>query len=602
MCGIIGIVSHQNVVTRIVDSLKRLEYRGYDSAGVAVIEGGEIRVSKVAGKIEALSREASSLQGFLGIGHTRWATHGDATVANAHPHTSNSVAVVHNGIIENYNVLRSSLEQEGVKFLSQTDTEVIPHLMEALLAQGFDLYNTALSLINTLEGAYAIGAVIKGQEKTILALKKGAPLAIGIGEDEMFIGSDALALAPFTKRIVYLEDGDFAIIKQNEYKIYNHHGKEVERPLKEIASIDDSASKGNFKHFMLKEINEEAEVLKRVLSHYYDGVSGNIGIDVNFKDFSRIYIIACGTSFYAANIAKYWIEKYARIPVEIDIASEFRYRSPVIDPEALAIFISQSGETSDTLAALKDVKGKARATLGVVNVEESSIANAVDHLIPIKAGYEIGVASTKAFVNQLAVLALLTIKAASDMAFISQEVRHSMISALFDMPAHIDEITAHSEEFRSIANHIKKASTVLFLGRGSSFPVALEGALKLKELSYIHAEGFAAGELKHGPIALIDDSVPVIAVAPFDEYFAKTASNVAEVKARNGVIISLSDHQGLDELAKNSTLTYALPSVDPFVTPILYAIPLQLLAYHAADLMGKDVDQPRNLAKSVTVE
>lgn len=602
MCGIVGIISNRNSVERIISSLKRLEYRGYDSAGLAVVKENKLEVCKVAGKIEALRAAAANFNGNIGIGHTRWATHGPATSENAHPHLSKTTAVVHNGIIENHEELRESLRSEGVSFVSQTDTEVIPHLLESLLNSGLDLNSAAISLLKTLEGSYAVASIINSEEPQLLVLKKGAPLAIGIGTDEMFIGSDALALAPFTSQIVYLEDGDFAILSQNSYQIYDSNGLTIDRPVKHIGTTLDSYSKGDYKHFMLKEINEESEVLTRVLQSYYDAEKDQIKIDIDFAKFKRIYIIACGTSFYAASVAKYWFEKYAKIPVEIDIASEFRYRAPIIEKDSIAIFVSQSGETSDTLAALKEIKGIASYTAAIVNVVESSIANSVDYVLPIMAGYEIGVASTKAFVNQLGVIAMMVLKASQDRSTITNTQVSSFIKALFDIPACIDEITARSSAIKNLANKIKKASTVLFLGRGTSYPIALEGALKLKELSYIHAEGFAAGELKHGPIALIDDSVPIIAIAPSDEHFAKTSSNIAEVKARNGLVICLCDQKGASSLKDSCDETFILPEISPFITPIVYAIPLQLLAYYAADLMGKDVDQPRNLAKSVTVE
>ncbi len=597
MCGIVGIVSKKNVVEKIYSSLTRLEYRGYDSAGIAVVAGGIDR-RRVEGKLSNLHAELKKkpLKGTVGIGHTRWATHGLPVTKNAHPHSTKRVSVVHNGIIENFSELRHELERKGYKFTSQTDTEVIPILITYYLDEGEKPFKAFQKTLGRLEGAFAIGAIFADDPKLLMAARKGSPLAIGYGKDEMYLASDAIALAPLSQKISYLEDDDYAKISINSCEIFDKSGKKVERIVKNSGISGGAVEKGHFKHFMLKEIHEQPTTIAETLTAYYDPVHHKINLPKAKFDITktrRINIVACGTSYYSGMIGKYWIEQLAGIPVEVDIASEFRYRKPVFERGGLTLLISQSGETADTLAALKHAKENKQHIVSIVNVQQSSIARESDIIIPTLAGPEIGVASTKAFSAQLTCFAVLAIALAKNPPGLLQQ--------LVDTPSIIAEVL-HNDCYEEIADILAKAQSVIYIGRGTSYPIALEGALKLKEISYIHAEGIGAGELKHGPIALIDKKVPVVVIAPGDEYFTKTASNVREVAARGGKVILISDKKGCKDLKDVTYRAIEMPNVPSFITPLVYSVPEQLLAYYTALAKGADIDQPRNLAKSVTVE
>lgn len=600
MCGIVGIVANKNIVDDVFKSLQRLEYRGYDSAGIAVSHGGDVGLDRrrAEGKLANLQTELAKnpLSGNVAIGHTRWATHGLPITTNAHPHSTLEVSVVHNGIIENFLELRAEMEKLGFIFTSQTDTEVIPVLITHYLSQANSPFEAFKKTLSRLHGAFAIGAIFGVDNGLLMAARKGSPLAIGYGEGEMYIASDAIALAPLSQKITYLEDGDFAELRANSCKIFAEDGTPAERKITESKVNSDAVEKGNFAHYMLKEIYEQPTVIGETISAYYDAISGKVNMPksaIDFATIEKITIIACGTSYYAGMVAKYWIEKYVRIPVEVDVASEFRYRQPVYAKQGLVLAISQSGETADTLAAIRHAKDSSQQTAAIVNVLQSSIAREVDLVIPTLAGPEIGVASTKAFTCQLTALALFAVSLKPE--------NSELLNHILDVPARIASVL-DLPDYKVIAQEIATARSVLYIGRGTSFPIAMEGALKLKEISYIHAEGYAAGELKHGPIALIDENVPIIVVAPQDEYFAKTASNVREVAARKGKIIVISTAQGCAELADVAYKTIAIPELPDFISPILYSIPVQLIAYYTALAKGTDVDQPRNLAKSVTVE
>jgi glucosamine--fructose-6-phosphate aminotransferase (isomerizing) len=610
MCGIIGIISKEDVVERLISGLKRLEYRGYDSAGIAVKSfDDEHKISRVRaeGKISNLEEAVKneSPVGSIGIGHTRWATHGVPTLVNAHPHISENIAVVHNGIIENFLEIRKELESEGVEFYTETDTEVIPNLLQKFINEGKSPKDAMLATINRLKGAYAIGAIFSGDEDIMLVAKQGSPLAIGYGSDEMYIASDAIALAPLTDNICYLEDGDFAVLTTKRAEIFDNTGQVAAREIKKVATEDIMVDKAHYDHYMLKEIYEQPTVIGTNLKSYYNPVTGKINLpDFSFdlQNIESINIIACGTSFYAGMVAKYWIEQLARVPVNIDIASEFRYRNPVFKDGGLTIVISQSGETADTLAAMRFAKQNGQHTLAVVNVNSSSMAREADAVLETHAGPEIGVASTKAFTTQLMSMACFTLALADSKKSISAEQEAKLSYSLSQMSSRMVDIFHHDSSIEDLSKELIKASHIIYIGRGHTYPLALEGALKLKEITYIPAEANAAGELKHGPIALVDDSIPIIAIAPSDELFEKTAANINEVVARGGKVILLSDKKGIKRLGKIVYKTIELPEADPFAAPILYSIPIQLIAYYVALAKGTDVDQPRNLAKSVTVE
>jgi len=608
MCGIIGIVGNREVAPLLVDALKRLEYRGYDSAGVATIKDGKLDRRRAEGKLANLDRKLGEepLAGHVGIGHTRWATHGAPTEANAHPHFCNGVAVVHNGIIENFAPLRSELIANGAEFHSQTDTEVVAQLLAAYRKNGLAAREAMQQTLSRLEGAYALAVLFEDQPDMILGARSGPPLAVGHGEGEMFLGSDAIALAPFTDKITYLEDGDWVVVTHDHHEIYDQSGQRVERRSQISQGAAYVVDKGNHRHFMEKEIYEQSEVVSHTLSHYIDFAEGRVKFEssqIDFADLDRLAMSACGTAYYAGLVGKYWFERFARLPVEIDVASEFRYREMPLTGRMAALFISQSGETADTLASLRYCR-EHKLTIGaVVNVRESTIARESDAVFPTLAGPEIGVASTKAFTCQLSVLAALAMIAGRARGTLSAEDEGRMVQALVEAPRLFNQVlTAIQPQIETLSRELSRVKDVLYLGRGTSFPLALEGALKLKEISYIHAEGYAAGELKHGPIALIDETMPVIVIAPHDRHFEKTVSNMQEVAARGGRIILITDETGAAATTLETMATIVLPVVDEIVAPILYALPVQLIAYHTAVFMGTDVDQPRNLAKSVTVE
>ncbi|MBX3584559.1 MAG: glutamine--fructose-6-phosphate transaminase (isomerizing) [Rhizobiaceae bacterium] len=607
MCGIVGIVGHSPVAPLIVDALKRLEYRGYDSAGVATIERGELARRRAEGKLVNLERRLKDqpLDGTIGIGHTRWATHGVPNETNAHPHFSNGVAIVHNGIIENFAELRDELQRDGYEFASQTDTEVVAHLVARELAAGKKPVEAAYNALKRLQGAFALAIMFKGDEDLIVGARNGPPLAVGHGDGEMFLGSDAIALAPFTNSITYLEDGDWAVIRRNEILIFDMDGQKVDRKRQQSIGTSFLVDKGNYRHFMQKEIHEQPEVIGHTLAHYVDFTKGSakaLELPFDFAKIDRISLSACGTAYLAGLIGKYWFERYARLPVDIDIASEFRYREMPISKNSAAFFVSQSGETADTLASLRYC-GKAGVPIGaIVNVRESTIARESDVVLPTLAGPEIGVASTKAFTCQLSVLASLALKAAGARGTISQEQEKSMVRSLSEVPRIATQVLKLENQIEQVSRELSHYKHVLYLGRDTNYPLAMEGALKLKEISYIHAEGYAAGELKHGPIALIDEHMPVIVIAPYDRIFEKTVSNMQEVAARGGKIILITDQKGAAHATVNTMETIVLPDVPEFIAPIVYALPIQMLAYWTAVFMGTDVDQPRNLAKSVTVE
>jgi len=607
MCGIVGIVGREPAAPRLLEALKRLEYRGYDSAGLATIVNGHIERRRAPGKLGALADvvAANPLPGTTGIGHTRWATHGAPTEANAHPHSTAKVALVHNGIIENFAELRAELSAAGYAFTSQTDTETVAVLITQLMDQGLDPVAASQAAMKRVRGAFALAIVFAGRKDLLVGLRRGSPMAVGFGEGEMFLGSDAMALAPLTRRIAYLEEGDCVVLDAQGAKFFDEDDRPVERKVSTTAASGALVGKGNYRHFMQKEIFEHPTVIGDTLHQLVDPASGAVALpDLPFDlgAIPKVTLIACGTSYYAAQVARGWIEKLARIPVETDIASEFRYRDPVLPAGGLCVFVSQSGETADTLAALRLAKALGQHTLGIVNVPESTIAREAEAMIQTIAGPEIGVASTKAMSAQLTVLACLSLAIARAKGALDVREERRLTTALTAVPAAAAEVLDTEGAVRRIAADIFEARTVLYLGRGQSWPVAMEGALKLKEISYIHAEGYAAGEMKHGPIALIDERVPVIAIAPSDAHFEKTLSNLQEAAARGGKVIAVTDPAGarhLEGLAHDSLI---IPAVDPFVAPLLAIIPVHMLAYHVAVLRGTDVDQPRNLAKSVTVE
>jgi glutamine---fructose-6-phosphate transaminase (isomerizing) len=608
MCGIIGIAGTREVAPLILDALKRLEYRGYDSAGVATLNRGAIDRRRSPGKLIELAKllDDKPLPGFTGIGHTRWATHGAATERNAHPHASSRVALVHNGIIENFRELKAELAAAGHKFESETDTEVAVHLLTHYLDQGLTPEQAAKATVKRLTGAFALVMIFKGEERLLIGARRGSPLVVGYGEKESYLGSDAFSLAPFTNRVSYLEDGDIVIIKGVEVTIHDADGKWVARPVAITSVAAGMVDKGNYRHFMAKEIYEQPEVVGHTISRYVN--ASGLKIDLPAADGAlfaaapRLTISACGTAYYAGMIGKYWFEKLARLPVESDVASELRYRQPVYAPKGLCLSISQSGETADTLAALRDAKAAGQRVCSIVNVSASSIARESGQIWPTYAGPEIGVASTKAFTCQLAVLACLAIAAGRARGVLSAAEEKRLAGLLLETPRHMVEALSQAAKIEALGHEIAKARDVLYLGRGVHYPLALEGALKLKEISYIHAEGYAAGEMKHGPIALIDENVPVIVIAPHDALFEKTASNMHEVMARGGRVVLISDKQGIAEAGERTWANIEVPDCDPFIAPLIYALPIQLLAYYAAVAKGTDVDQPRNLAKSVTVE
>ena len=608
MCGIIGILGRAPVAEQLVDSLKRLEYRGYDSAGVATLEGDHLERRRAEGKLKNLEArlKESPLKGHTGIGHTRWATHGKPTENNAHPHATDNVAVVHNGIIENFRELRQSLEKQGAKFASETDTEVVAHLVNACLIKGDSPQEAVKATLPQLRGAFALGFVFRGHGDLLIGARRGSPLAIGYGKGEMYLGSDAIALAPFTDTISYLEDGDWAVLTRETAVVYDEHNAAVNREVLKSGASSFLVDKANYRHFMAKEIHEQPEVVGHTLARYVDmateRVSLPLSLPFDFKNIQRISITACGTASYAGYIAKYWFERLARVPVELDVASEFRYREPPLYKNDLAIFISQSGETADTLAALRYAKSQGLHTLSVVNVPTSTIARESETVLPTLAGPEIGVASTKAFTCQLMVLAALAIAAGKARGALSEADESKLVHGLVEIPRLMAAALATEPQIEKLARDLTKSTDVLYLGSGTSYPLALEGALKLKEISYIHAEGYAAGELKHGPIALIDEKMPVVVIAPYDQVFEKTVSNMQEVAARGGQIILMTDAKGAAEATIQSLVTIVLPDMGAMFAPLVYAVPVQLLAYHTAVVMGTDVDQPRNLAKSVTVE
>jgi glucosamine--fructose-6-phosphate aminotransferase (isomerizing) len=606
MCGIVGVLGNHEAAPILVEALKRLEYRGYDSAGIATVNAGKLARRRAVGKLVNLSDLLvhEPLAGKAGIGHTRWATHGAPTVTNAHPHQAGPVAVVHNGIIENFRELRAELAKSGVQFVTETDTETVALLTHQYMTKGAGAVEAAKQALARLEGAFALAFVFDGHDDLMIAARKGSPLAIGYGTGEMFVGSDAIALSPLTDRISYLEEGDIAVITRSSVEITDANGALANRAIKTIQIDSTRIDKAGHKHFMAKEIAEQPAVIGQAISHYLSDTGEIIlpGAGQDFSQIDRITMVACGTASYACLTAKYWFEQIARLPVEVDVASEFRYREPPIPARTLALFVSQSGETADTLAALRYCEGKAQSIMSVVNVPESSIARESDLALPIYAGVEVGVASTKAFTCQLTVLFLLVLKAAHDRGVLSDADLADHISALRGLPSIINTALEQNTAMRDAAHRLSTARDVLFLGRGQMFPLALEGALKLKEISYIHAEAYASGELKHGPIALVDEDVPIVVFAPRDALFDKTVSNMQEVMARKGKVILVSDAQGLAEASEGVWCCIEMPKVPDALGPILYAIPAQLLAYHTAVAKGTDVDQPRNLAKSVTVE
>ncbi|MFZ3581319.1 glutamine--fructose-6-phosphate transaminase (isomerizing) [Loktanella sp. DJP18] len=607
MCGIVGVLSSHEAAPIIVDALKRLEYRGYDSAGIATIDGTTLDRRRAMGKLVNLQDLLvhDPLAGKAGIGHTRWATHGAPSVLNAHPHRAAGVAVVHNGIIENFRALRQFLADHGIGYTTETDTETVALLAQYHLDQGLSPRDAARETIAQLEGAYALCFLFDGEDDLLIAARKGSPLAIGHGAGENYVGSDAIALAPMTDTITYLDEGDWAIVTRSSVDIRNAAGEQVSRPRKTIATGATAIDKAGFKHFMAKEIAEQPTVLQGALAHYIDAAGTAVTLPAPGIDFARVErltLVACGTAYYACMVAKYWFEQIARLPVEIDVASEFRYREPPVTPGTVALFVSQSGETADTLAALRYMIGKADRILSVVNVAESSIARESDLALPILAGIEVGVASTKAFTCQLATLALLVLRAAHDRGQMNDATLADHLTELRQLPGIMNAALNIESATRDLAQELSEARDILFLGRGAMYPLAHEGALKLKEISYIHAEAYASGELKHGPIALVDPAVPVIVMAPTDALFDKTVSNMQEVMARGGKVLLITDAAGARAASEGVWKTLILPDVSPFLAPILYAIPAQLLAYHTAIAKGTDVDQPRNLAKSVTVE
>ncbi len=607
MCGIIGIVGKQDVANRLVEGLRRMEYRGYDSAGVCMVRDGQLIRRRAEGKLNNLVTELAQnpAPGVVGIAHTRWATHGAPTTSNAHPHATEEVALVHNGIIENFKPLRDALIAKGRRFESETDTEVVAHLVSEQVEAGASPQEAVKAVLPQLRGAFALAIAFRQHPDMLIGARLGSPLVVGYGEGETYLGSDALALAPLTQKIAYLDEGDWVIITRDGAEIFDKDNQPVQRAITTSGVTAAAVEKGPYRHYMLKEIFEQPIVVAQTLQSYIRAVEEQVAlpqIDFDLSEIKRITIVACGTSFYAGMVAKYWFEQFARVPVDIDVASEFRYRNPVLEPGGLALFISQSGETADTLAALRHARAEGQKIAVVVNVPTSSMAREADLLLPTHAGPEIGVASTKAFSCQLAVLAALAAHLAVVKGRMSREEERDVVHHLTQTPAALNAALAHDAEIANMAHHIAPARDVLYLGRGPDYPLALEGALKLKEISYIHAEGYASGEMKHGPIALIDEAVPVIVLAPSGPLFEKTVSNMQEVRARGGKIVLISDAEGLAEAGEGCLATIEMPKVHPLIAPLVYAVPVQLLAYHVAVAKGTDVDQPRNLAKSVTVE
>jgi glucosamine--fructose-6-phosphate aminotransferase (isomerizing) len=607
MCGIIGIIGKEQVADRLVDGLRRMEYRGYDSAGICTIDGGELIRRRAPGKLANLVIELarSPAPGTTGIAHTRWATHGAPTAANAHPHATAELALVHNGIIENFRALREALTARGRTFESETDSEVVAHLISEGVEAGLSPQDAVKAALPQLRGAFALAIAFRTHPDMLIGARLGSPLVLGFGEGETYLGSDALALAPLTQRISYLDEGDWVVITREGAQIHDKDNQPVTRPVVSSGASAAAIEKGNFRHFMQKEIFEQPTVVAQTLRSYVRQIDQSVALpqfDFDLSTINRVTIVACGTSYYAGLVAKYWFEHFARLPVDIDVASEFRYRDPVLEPGGLALFISQSGETADTLAALRHCKAAGQTIAVVVNVPTSSMAREADLLLPTHAGPEIGVASTKAFTCQLAVLAALAAHLAVKRGRMTRAEECDLVAQLIETPAQLNAALAHDDEIAAMAHLIAPARDVLYLGRGQEYPLALEGALKLKEISYIHAEGYAAGEMKHGPIALIDEAVPVIVLAPSGPLFEKTVSNMQEVRARGGKIVLISDAEGLAEAGEGCMATIEMPKVHPLIAPLVYAVPVQLLAYHVACVKGTDVDQPRNLAKSVTVE
>ena len=607
MCGIIGIVGKEQVADRLVDGLRRMEYRGYDSAGICLVADDQLvrrrAEGKLAGLVLELARHPAS--GLIGIAHTRWATHGAPTTSNAHPHATGEVALVHNGIIENFKPLRDALIARGRTFESETDTEVVAHLVSEQVEAGLSPQDAVKAVLPTLRGAFALAIAFRQHDDMLIGARLGSPLVVGYGDGETYLGSDALALAPLTQRITYLEEGDWVVITREGATIYDVNNVQVTRPIVASGATAAAIEKGEFRHFMQKEIFEQPTVVAQTLRSYLRRIDQTVAlpqIDFDLSAIGRVTIVACGTSFYAGMVAKYWFEQFARLPVDIDVASEFRYRDPVLEKGGLSLFISQSGETADTLAALRHCKAEGQTIAVVVNVPTSSMAREADLLLPTHAGPEIGVASTKAFTCQLAVLAALAAHLAVKRGRLTREEEADIVNQLAETPAALNAALAHDDEIAAMAHLIAPARDVLYLGRGPDYPLALEGALKLKEISYIHAEGYASGEMKHGPIALIDEAVPVIVLAPSGPLFEKTVSNMQEVRARGGKVVLISDAAGIEEAGEGCLATIEMPRVHPLIAPLVYAVPVQLLAYHVAVAKGTDVDQPRNLAKSVTVE
>ena len=606
MCGIIGIVGTVPVADRLIESLRRLEYRGYDSAGIAGVTDGKVVRRRAAGKIRALEAvlTADPLIATVGIGHTRWATHGGPTVVNAHPHTQGRVTLVHNGIIENYAEIRARLIAAGRVFTSETDTEVIAGLLDSELAGGKPSLGALKATLDQLSGAYALAVLVEGEDGLIMGARRGSPLVVGYGEGEMFLGSDALAVGPFTSRVCYLDEGDYVAIDHVQARIFDQAGQQVERPIRMVPASAALVEKGNYRHFMEKEIHDQPEGCQRTIAAYVDTLSATTAIPggIDFAALERIQIVACGTSYIAGLLGKYLIEQLADLPVDVEIASEFRYRAPSLQSGSLVIAMSQSGETADTLAALRYCQAKGMVSAAVVNAVESTMAREVDVVWPIHCGPEVGVASTKAFTAQVSVLTALAVGAARARGRIDAAEEHRLVRVLLEAPRLIAESIKLEEAVRGVAVEVARARDVLYLGRGPMYPLALEGALKLKEISYIHAEGYAAGELKHGPIALVDDQTPIVILAPFDSYFEKSASNMSEVMARGGQVVFITDADGQAHAPAGARVVVTAPRCDPLIAPLVYAPPIQLLAYHVAVQKGADVDQPRNLAKSVTVE
>ena len=611
MCGIIGIVSRTGSASeRAMEALRRLEYRGYDSAGIATLQENKLDRRRASGKLNNLQSLLldDPLQGSTGIGHTRWATHGAANTRNAHPHVSGPVALVHNGIIENFRTLRGELEDKGHVFETETDTETIAHLIASNLNQGADPASAVKASLEHLEGAFALGILFEGHDDLLIGARKGSPLVIGVGDGEMFLGSDALAVAPFTNRVIYLEEGDWCVLQAASFEIFDESGTRVDRPETLVQAAGATVEKGNYRHFMQKEIFEQPDSTARTIGAYVNALDQSIDLPgedsaIDWENVTHLHMVACGTAYYATCVAEYWFEQIAGLPVKTDIASEFRYRRPALPKSGgLALFVSQSGETADTLAALRYCKDAGLKTAAVVNVPTSTIAREVDLVLPTLAGPEIGVASTKAFTAQLCALAAAVIAAGKARGTIDRQQESDLVDALSGVPRLISESFKLDSSIASLARDLSKARDVIYLGRGPHYPIALEGALKLKEISYIHAEGYASGELKHGPIALIDEETPVVFVAPDDELFEKSLSNLQEVAARRGNVLLISDAPGLEKAGDAPALRIEMPECHPFIAPVLYSVPVQMLAYHIAVEKGTDVDQPRNLAKSVTVE